>query len=202
LVLAVLVLLPALKAGGSGEVVLPGHARPEPAVDDAPEVALAHFFSPGGGTRAAILDEIEHAREEILLAMYTFTSGDLAGALVRAKGRGVRVCVILDEGQRIREGSGANGRKSAYLVENGLEVWFDSVSGLMHNKFAVIDRRLVITGSYNWTEGAERRNFENLLIVRSASLAARYAAEFDEIKLRCAPALLFQRGLWLSVSRL
>jgi phosphatidylserine/phosphatidylglycerophosphate/cardiolipin synthase-like enzyme len=151
----------------------------------APQTSLAYYFSPHGGAKEAILKEIGGAREEILVAMYNFTSSDLAQALVRAKGRGVRVRVILDEGQQIHEGSGAQGRQSAYLAEDGIDVSFDSVSGLMHNKFAVIDRSVVLTGSYNWTDGAEDRNFENLLVIRSDEIASRYADEFDVIRSYC-----------------
>ena len=185
---AALACLLALNAGGIRDAAFTERAAGRPSCGETRDEYLAPFFSPHGGAEEAVVTEIDGAGQEILVAMYSFTSAGLARALVRARERGVRVCVILDEGQRIREGSGANGRKSAYLVENGVEVHFDSVSGLMHNKFAVIDRRLVITGSYNWTESAGKRNFENLLIIRSARLAGRYAEEFSEIKSRCATA--------------
>lgn len=183
--LAALAVLPALGADGMRGSVFPEDAAPV-AGDVARETDVATFFSPDGGARRAIVAEINGAREEILVAMYTFTSAEIAESLIRARERGVQVRVMLDEGQRIR--GGANGRQSARLIESGIEVRFDSVSGLMHNKFAVIDRRLVITGSYNWTAGAEERNFENLLVIRSSPIAERYAEEFDAIKSRCAPA--------------
>jgi len=156
----------------------------ESAATPAPQVSLACYFSPHGGAKDAIIKEIDGARKEILVAMYGLTSEDLAKALVRAKERGVSVSVVLDEGQRIHAGSSAHGRQSAYLAENGIEVSFDAVSGLMHNKFAVIDRGVALTGSYNWTGGAEDRNFENLLVIRSAEIASRYAEEFGVIQSR------------------
>jgi phosphatidylserine/phosphatidylglycerophosphate/cardiolipin synthase-like enzyme len=52
-------------------------------------------------------------------------------------------------------------------------------AGIMHQKFAVIDRRVVFTGSYNWTVAAERYNHENLLYFRDAGpLADEYRREF------------------------
>jgi len=36
-------------------------------------------------------------------------------------------------------------------------------SGYMHNKIAIIDGRILFTGSYNWSKSAEERNQENLL---------------------------------------
>jgi phosphatidylserine/phosphatidylglycerophosphate/cardiolipin synthase-like enzyme len=143
--------------------------------------AISCYFSPHGDAKDAIIAEIDGAREEILVAMYNLTSADIAKALVRAKEHGVSVTVVLDKGQKIHDGSGAQGRQSRYLAENGIKVAFDAHGGLMHNKFAVIDRKTVITGSYNWTDGAEDKNFENVVIVHSADLAKRYADDFAQI---------------------
>ncbi|HZD41304.1 MAG TPA: phospholipase D-like domain-containing protein, partial [Terriglobales bacterium] len=55
----------------------------------------------------------------------------------------------------------------------------DKERGLMHQKFAVIDRQTVFTGSYNWTHAAESLNDENLLLFRDAApLAEEYRATF------------------------
>jgi phosphatidylserine/phosphatidylglycerophosphate/cardiolipin synthase-like enzyme len=51
--------------------------------------------------------------------------------------------------------------------------------GLMHQKFAIIDRRIVFTGSYNWTQAADSFNDENLLLFRDAGpLAEEYRRIF------------------------
>jgi len=52
---------------------------------------------------------------------------------------------------------------------------------LLHDKFAVIDGRWVISGSFNWTASAERRNRENLLIFDCPSLASHFEAEWESI---------------------
>ena len=52
----------------------------------------------------------------------------------------------------------------------------------MHQKFAVIDRRIVLTGSYNWTHSADNRNDENLLMFRDAGpLAEEYRKTFLQL---------------------
>jgi len=141
-------------------------------------------FSPHGKCSAHILREIEMAKQELLVAVYAFTSADLAGAVVEAKRRGVAVQVIVD-----REFDRANDNsKSRYLEAQRVPVRRISGSsakmpdrdpGLMHQKFAVIDRRLVFTGSYNWTHSAESRNDENLLVFRNAGpLAEEYRKAF------------------------
>ncbi|HEX5023566.1 MAG TPA: phospholipase D family protein [Candidatus Binatia bacterium] len=150
----------------------------------AAEMVVQTCFSPQGKCSAHILREIGSAKQELLVAVYAFTSDDLATALVIAKKRGVAVQVIVDrefdrtndnskgkflEGQKIpvRRLSGASAKAG------------DKDPGVMHQKFAVIDRRIVLTGSYNWTPSAENRNDENLLMFRDASpLAEEYRKSF------------------------
>jgi phosphatidylserine/phosphatidylglycerophosphate/cardiolipin synthase-like enzyme len=43
----------------------------------------------------------------------------------------------------------------------------------------VIDGQTVITGSFNFTKAAEESNAENLLVIRSSDLAAKYTANWQ-----------------------
>jgi competence ComEA-like helix-hairpin-helix protein len=49
----------------------------------------------------------------------------------------------------------------------------------MHNKFAVIDNKMVITGSYNWTASAGERNNENLLVIDDKNIIKEYQNQFN-----------------------
>jgi phosphatidylserine/phosphatidylglycerophosphate/cardiolipin synthase-like enzyme len=141
----------------------------------APASAATHvYFSPG--VRRHILPELASAARTIDVAMYAFTDSDLAWALVRAHERGVRVRIYLD-------GEQAAGRysKSRFFAQRGLAVRYYRGEGIMHHKFAVIDGRVVVTGSYNWTASAEERNRENALLIEDPVFAARYQAEFDRL---------------------
>ena len=51
----------------------------------------------------------------------------------------------------------------------------------MHHKLMIIDDRIVITGSYNFTSRAENDNDENLIIIDDPVLAQQYIAEFDRV---------------------
>ncbi|MFQ5902948.1 MAG: phospholipase D family protein [Candidatus Binatia bacterium] len=141
-------------------------------------------FSPLGKCSSHIVREIGQAQKEILVAVYAFTSDDLAWALVKARQRGVKVQVVLD-----REfDAGNQSSKGSFLEQRGLPVRRISGlnttrrergTGLMHQKFVVIDRRVVLTGSYNWTVSAENFNDENLLLFHDAGpLAEEYRKEF------------------------
>jgi phosphatidylserine/phosphatidylglycerophosphate/cardiolipin synthase-like enzyme len=147
-------------------------------------IVVQNCFSPERKCSDYILKEISRAQKEILVAVYAFTSDDIAWALIKAHQRGVRVLVLLDkafdkenenskgsllerQGLLIRRISGF----AAGTVERGV--------GTMHQKFAVIDRSAILTGSYNWTVAAEKYNHENLLYFRDAgALAEEYRREF------------------------
>jgi phosphatidylserine/phosphatidylglycerophosphate/cardiolipin synthase-like enzyme len=51
----------------------------------------------------------------------------------------------------------------------------------MHDKFMIVDKKIVATGSYNWTTNATDYNDENLIIITSDSTAAAYNNEFNRI---------------------
>lgn len=140
------------------------------------------YFSPNGGALSAIVREIDGAKGTLDIAMFSFTSREIGDAVLRATQRGVKVRIILDQGQAKERFS----RYPLFLQANipvkllpGGEKKF--VKGLMHNKFAVIDGKEVITGSYNWTASAEKLNYENLLIIRSPDLAKKYEDYFEKM---------------------
>jgi phosphatidylserine/phosphatidylglycerophosphate/cardiolipin synthase-like enzyme len=148
------------------------------------DMAVQACFSPQGKCATHIVREIENAKRELLVAVYAFTSDDLASALVQAKKRGLMVQVIID-----REFDSRNDNsKGKFLEVQRIPVRRLSGSkppnsareiGLMHQKFAVIDRRIVFTGSYNWTRSADSFNDENLLVFRDAGpLAEEYRRIF------------------------
>jgi len=153
-------------------------------LDGHAEMVVQACFSPQGKCSAHILREIDQAKKELLVAVYAFTHDELAHALVHAKKRGVTVQVVID-----REFDAGNDRSKGKFFEaqkvplrrlSGLRSpTHDKDAGLMHQKFAVIDRRIVFTGSYNWTHSADSSNDENLLLFRDAGpLAEEYRKTF------------------------
>ena len=51
----------------------------------------------------------------------------------------------------------------------------------MHHKVFIIDENIVITGSFNPTESADKRNDENILIIHDSIVAGKYLGEFDRV---------------------
>jgi phosphatidylserine/phosphatidylglycerophosphate/cardiolipin synthase-like enzyme len=132
------------------------------------------LFSPDGGCEDRIVEEIDKAKKVIRVQMYFFTSKPIADALLEARKRGVKVEVILDKSQE----------KMTYgrfrvLRRAGVSVYFDGEHATANNKIVLIDRRTVITGSYNFTKAAEERNAENVLIIKGEEdVLDRYLANF------------------------
>jgi phosphatidylserine/phosphatidylglycerophosphate/cardiolipin synthase-like enzyme len=127
------------------------------------------YFSPNNGATDAIVREIDRARSEILVQAYSFTSAPIAKALLKAHRRGVKVRAILDKSQKTQKYSSA-----FFLTNSGIPTYIDEKHAIAHNKIILIDRAVVITGSFNFTKAAEEKNAENLLIIRSQELAKPY----------------------------
>jgi phosphatidylserine/phosphatidylglycerophosphate/cardiolipin synthase-like enzyme len=127
------------------------------------------YFSPNNGATAAIVREIDRARSEIFVQAYSFTSAPIAKALLMAHKRGVKVQAILDKSQKTQKYSSAS-----FLTNSGIPTYIDDKHAIAHNKIILIDRAVVITGSFNFTKAAEEKNAENLLIIRSRELTKPY----------------------------
>ncbi len=134
------------------------------------------LFSPEDNCGSRILQTLNDAQESIDLAMYSFTNRILAQGLQQAKLRGVKVRVFMDGENRWQKFS-----KADYLIKQGIAVRFESGKGLMHNKFCIVDERIVLTGSFNWTVYADLRNDENLTIIKSSEVAKVYKDKFEQL---------------------
>lgn len=135
------------------------------------------YFSPKGGCTDAIINEIEQAKTEIKVQAYSFTSVSIAKALVDAHKRGIKVEAILDKSQKKERYTSAT-----FLANSGIPTYIDSKHAIAHNKIMVIDKKTVITGSFNFTRAAEEKNAENVLIIKSKELASQYLMNWSEHK--------------------
>lgn len=133
------------------------------------------LFSPRGSIRDHILENMRDCSSSLEIAIYEFTSGDIAEALVAAANRGIRIGIVMDKKQAEKEGSLYD-----FLKDEGFDVHLvkGRVGGSMHNSFVIFDNRLVLTGSYEWTEYAEKFNYENVIITDEKPIVEMYRQEF------------------------
>ena len=155
------------------------------------------YFSPHGGCTEAVVDELSKVRTSVYIQAYSFTSAPIARALLEAFRRGVKVSVILDKAQRTEKYSEAD-----YLVHAGVPTYFDAQHAVAHNKVIILDSRVVVTGSFNFTTAAEEHNAENLLVIEDPALAKKY---LENWKLHQAHSALYagraghSKGFWRSL---
>ena len=135
------------------------------------------YFSPNGHVRSRIIEEVNRSKYSIDIAVFNFTSTGIRSALRKAFKRGVRIRVVADK----RESEDFHSAIGS-LIRDGIAVKLiqgKGRNGLMHHKFAVFDHEILLTGSYNWTETAERYSYENALFLRDKTLINDYQKEFD-----------------------
>ncbi|HOX15080.1 MAG TPA: phospholipase D-like domain-containing protein [Smithellaceae bacterium] len=126
-------------------------------------------FSPNGGCNDLALKAITQARIEILIMAYSFRSISVAQALIAAHRRGVKVEVVLDKSER------QEGFTPATMMANAdIPVYLDGIHAVMNNRIIIIDRKIIMTGSFSINTASEEMNAENLLFLRSDELAKLY----------------------------
>ncbi len=131
----------------------------------------------GAPIETALVNAINGAGQTIDAALFELNSQPVTDALIAANSRGVRVRMVTDDDH------GYDDPESTFdqIDAAGIPVVPDNRSGLMHNKFFVIDGLYVWTGSTNITHNGMYNNNNNAMLIRSSQLAANYTAEFEEM---------------------
>ena len=131
------------------------------------------YFSLYDNPQKEIIKNINQAEAFINIAMYIFTDREIALPLVKAHERGVKVRLYLDKEQVEYKYS-----QSRFLVQKGIKTRISTNNYIMHNKFAIIDNRILLTGSYNWTFSANHRNDENLMVIDDPEIIEIFQNQF------------------------
>ncbi len=136
------------------------------------------LFSPRGSIKDAIITNILSSKETIDVTAFTFTAGDIAEALYQAKERGVEIRVIIDQTQDVNLYPVIE-----FLKEERFDLQFlkGNIGGSMNNAFAIFDDKLLVTGSYTWTEYAEKFNYENAVFIDEPDVVSKFRKEFESL---------------------
>jgi len=130
----------------------------------------------------ALLKAIDEAQSEIFISIFSFKAGvhknnypdRILGHLAKAVKRGVNVTVILETtGKQGDELTAQNRQTGKLLDEKGVKVYYDNPQTTTHTKLIVIDERMVILGSHNWTQSALKHNNEISILMDRPDLAFR-----------------------------
>lgn len=142
------------------------------------ETTCQTCFTPGENCTQLIINTLNKATHSVYVQAYSFTSAPIANALMNLKKRNVDVQVILDKSQI------KNNRYSSakFLMNSNIPTWIDYRPAIAHNKVMIIDDRILITGSFNFTKAAQEKNAENVLIINNPKLASEYLANWNKRK--------------------
>jgi phosphatidylserine/phosphatidylglycerophosphate/cardiolipin synthase-like enzyme len=121
-----------------------------------------------------LINAIRKSEKSFYGAFYDISSMKITDELIAAFNRGIDVKLVT-------ENDTFSGPAVTKLIETGIPVVADTGTGLMHNKFAVIDGNSIFTGSYNTTENCTLKNNNNAILIRSPELAEIYNSEFNEM---------------------
>lgn len=127
-------------------------------------------FTPPNKCGNFIVEQIKEAKQSIYIQAYGFTSKKIIDALIEARNRGVEIEIILDRSNFHKKKQNV----IKLLESNQIKIHQDKVAGIAHNKVMIIDNTVVITGSFNFTDNADKRNAENIIVLHDSNVAKQY----------------------------
>ena len=157
-----------------GDNIVPETPNPRVTIDGTP---VDTYFSPDDGVQAILLDILNEAQESIYFMAFSFTADPLGDAVRSRAEAGVTVAGVMDDEQVASN----IGTEFDPFRQAGLDVYRDGNPGQMHHKIIIVDESIVIFGSYNFTNSAETKNDENLLVVYNDQIAKQFLEEFQRV---------------------
>lgn len=176
-------------AGGSGATTSDGGGPDQPGyvIDESavswhnPDLKAMVHFAPLDDMEGHVLAELGKAQTSIDLAFFNVRLEQVRDLLVAKHNAGVAVRVVLDDRQQQQSYNTMGEELAALGVPVTLVLNDSAENATMHNKVAIVDGHLVMTGSANYSFTALQVSDEDLLTFDDAALAARYQQEIDEI---------------------
>jgi hypothetical protein len=139
---------------------------------------MNEILTNGTEIKQRIIAEIQKANQNIFLAMAFFSDRDIANAIIAAKNRNLNIDIILSsnaQNETVKQML-KDSNISIHAFETGDE------RGMMHHKFCLIDNRISINGSYNYSYNASNNNVENIQVSDDPNTYRQLFAEFERLK--------------------
>jgi phosphatidylserine/phosphatidylglycerophosphate/cardiolipin synthase-like enzyme len=135
---------------------------------------VENYFSPRDGVMSKLVALVRGARKSVHFLAFTYTNPNLAAAMIAQSRAGVQV-------QGVVENRGASQGALPGLFRNNVAVQTDGNQYTMHDKVIILDDQTVVTGSYNFTQTADKYNDDNVIVLHDPALASLYEEEFGRI---------------------
>jgi len=140
-----------------------------------PEISES-FFSPGETCRNMIIQQLNEARKQLKICVFTISDDAITESILRAHKRGINIMVITDNDKSLDLGSDIE-----QISRAGITVKMDHTTDHMHHKFMIVDGITLLTGSYNWTRSAARYNHENIVLTKDVGVVKSFLGEFEKL---------------------
>jgi phosphatidylserine/phosphatidylglycerophosphate/cardiolipin synthase-like enzyme len=148
------------------------------------------LFSPDDIVVSRLTQLISEAQQNVSFLVYSFSSADLRTSLRAKATDGVTVGGVLE----FDPVNPASPNPNESLVEElnlirqaGLNVLLDRNPEVLNHKIMIIDGKIVVIGSYDFTNRAEIENDENVLIIHNEVVAQKFMEEFERVNSRAQP---------------
>jgi phosphatidylserine/phosphatidylglycerophosphate/cardiolipin synthase-like enzyme len=146
-------------------------------------------------SNGVIGNSLNQAQKSADMALFVFAEPELSNLLETKHNQNVEVQVLIDPSFAYRDYSAALDMWGYVSTQDcrigNSRPWAKPIStvgvpnlvkgDLLHHKFGVADSSVVITGSHNWSNSANRTNDETLLVIHSPIVGAHYQREFDRL---------------------
>lgn len=126
----------------------------------------------------ALESQIKSAKSSLDIAIYSLTKKEIVNDILEAKKRGVNVRIITD---KTEAKSKEQAPELATLKKASIPIEENTHSGLMHLKVSIIDRSVVTTGSYNYSQSASTINDEVLVVIHDSKAAEEFETQFERM---------------------
>jgi len=135
------------------------------------------MFFPSLESEAKVVHYLNSAVTTLDICVFSITYNVLGDAIIEAHKRGVKVRIISDDEQAKNPGADIE-----RLQQAGIPLKIDlDPKAHMHNKFVLIDKQILLTGSFNWTKQAALKNNENFMATNDEYLIEKYGEEYERL---------------------
>lgn len=147
------------------------------------------YFSPHDNIKQKLIDLINSEQKSIQVSIYMFNDKDIAQALIDAKKKRKIIVEVIADSVCLKD----RFSKIPLLQQEGIPVTIYQAQNnglfpeIMHNKFVVFkkninNKQLVWTGSFNFTNAANTKNPENVVVLDNEIIVEQYSREFNRLK--------------------
>jgi phosphatidylserine/phosphatidylglycerophosphate/cardiolipin synthase-like enzyme len=137
-------------------------------------IRVQNYFSPRDKVKDKLVALVNDAKKSVHFYAFTYTHQDLAAAMIARARAGVDVQGVIED-----RGASQGALPELYCAQ--IKANTDGNKYTMHHKVIIIDSEIVITGSFNFTQSADKSNDDNVLVIYSKAVGKIYEDEFKRI---------------------